>query len=161
MAAMTRQAKLFIVTRLACFDSPSEVVKALKEEMGVVATRSQVQAYDPTTAQGERLGDQLAKIFEVTRNRFLRETTDVPIANKAVRLRLLQRLVDKALNKGNDVLASSLLEQAAKESGDAFTNKQKVEQSGVVGHAAVPAPKTPAPGMTPEDAYKLMLGGAR
>lgn len=159
MAMLTRQAKLFIVTRLACFDAPSVVAKALKAELGVTASNSAIERYNPTLVQGKSLSDELKKVFEVTRNRFLRETTEVPIANKAVRLRLLQQMVDNAQSKGNTQMVSSLLEQAAKEVGDAFTNRQKVEQSGVVGTVPVPGPK--AGSQTAEDAYKAMLGGAR
>lgn len=159
MAALTESAKLFIVGRLACYDSPSEVVKALKEEVGITASRSQVQAYDPTTAQGSRLSPKLREVFESIRKQFLADTTSIPIANKAVRLRLLQRLTDNAVTRGNAVLASSLLEQAAKEVGDSFTNRQKLEQSGVVGHTQVPSPK--AESQTTEEAYKAMLGGTR
>lgn len=130
MATLTQVTKLFIVGRLACFDSPSEVVKAVKEELGVTATRSQVQAYDPTTAQGARLSKELASIFTTTRKKFLKDTTSIPIANKAVRLRLLQRMTDKAMEKNNSGLASSLLEQAAKESGEAFTNRHHVNLKG-------------------------------
>lgn len=161
MAALNESAKLFIVGRLACYDSPSEVMKALKEEHGIEASRSQVQAYDPTTAQGSRLSPKLREVFETVRKQFLADVTSVPIANKAVRLRLLQKLADNAVGKGNAALVSTLLEQAAKEVGDAYSNRQKLDHSGVVGHAAVPAPKNPQPGMTPEDAYKAMLGGAR
>lgn len=161
MAAFNAAAKLYCVGRLACYDSPSDVVKGLKEELGIDARRSQVQAYDPTTAQGSRLSKDLADIFHETRKKFLEDTTSIPIANKAVRLRMLQRSVDAAASRGNHSLMASLLEQAAKEVGDSFTNRQKLEQSGVVGHANIPAPKNPAPGTTPEDAYKAMLGGAR
>lgn len=161
MAALSQQAKLFIVGRLACYDSPSEVMKALKEEQGVTATRSQVQAYDPTTAQGSRLSPALREVFENVRKQFLADTTSIPIANKAVRLRMLQRAAETAAGRGNHQLMSTLLEQAAKEVGDAFTNKQRVEQSGVVGQVTMAAPPLQKKDVSPAEAYRLMIGGAR
>lgn len=162
MAALSSQAKVFIVTRLACFDSPSEVQTALKAELKVSATRSQIEAYNPTVAQGKRLGEKMRELFEDTRAAFLADTSSIPIANKAVRLRTLQRLADKAEGKGNSVLTASLLEQAAKEVGDSYSNRQKLDHAGVVGHVTVPAPSARAgQAQTAEDAYKLMLGGPR
>lgn len=159
MAALPEFAKLFVVGRLACYDSPTEVMKALKEEHGIEATRSQVQAYDPTTAQGSRLSPKLTEIFETTRAKFLADTTSIPIANKAVRLRMLQRAADAAAGRGNHQLMSTLLEQAAKEVGDAFTNRQKIDHGGAVGSVPIPSPK--AGSQTAEEAYKAMLGGTR
>ena len=159
MAALNQATKVFIVTRLACFDQIQEVVKATRDELGVTVSRQQVQSYDPTGKMGERLSPKLTELFHETRKKFLDDTSAIPIANKAVRLRMLQRAADKAVEKGNSVLMASLVEQAAKEVGDAFTNKQKVEQSGVVGSVPVPAPKGNS--QTAEDAYKAMLGGQR
>lgn len=168
MAALPEFAKLFVVGRLACYDSPTEVMKALKEEHGIEATRSQVQAYDPTTAQGSRLSPKLTEIFETTRKQFLADTTSIPIANKAVRLRMLQRAADAAAGRGNHQLMSTLLEQAAKEVGNAFTNRHHVNLKGrldvpsisdqqLVGalakygiHAALPG-TTPGAGPEPQD----------
>jgi hypothetical protein len=41
--------KAFIVQRLARFDAPSQVVKAVKEEFGLDVSRQRVHFYDPTT----------------------------------------------------------------------------------------------------------------
>ena len=158
MAGLTQEVKVFIVTRLACFDGVQEVMKAVREEFKLDVSRQQVQFYDPTSKAGERLGDKMKELFHEQRKRFLEDTSAIPIANKAVRLRMLQRLADDAASKKNAALTASLLEQAAKEVGDSFSNRQKVDHTGVVGHAAVPAPKNPPAGLTPEDAYKAMLG---
>ncbi|HDE2557988.1 TPA: DUF2280 domain-containing protein, partial [Klebsiella pneumoniae] len=63
--------------------------------------------------------------------------SDIPIANKAYRLRALDRMMTKAESMRNMALAASLMEQAAKECGDAYTNKQKVEHSGVLAVSSV------------------------
>ncbi|KIC21722.1 hypothetical protein, partial [Leisingera sp. ANG-Vp] len=46
--------------------------------------------------------------------------------NRAVRLRTLQRMAEKAETMGNTVLAKGLLEQAAKEVGNAYTNRREL-----------------------------------
>ncbi|KTC33210.1 hypothetical protein AO265_35290 [Pseudomonas sp. ABAC61] len=55
MAALKNEVKSFIVQALACFDTPSQVVEAVKNEYGLVVTRQQVETHDPTKAAGKGL----------------------------------------------------------------------------------------------------------
>lgn len=125
MAKLDDTAKQFIVQALACFDTPQQVADAVREEFGVEITRMQVQSYDPTKRHGARLSKMLKAVFEATRRRFLEEIEQVPIASQTYRLRNLQRLHEKAQQRGNMVLAAALLEQAAKEVGGAYTNRRE------------------------------------
>ncbi|MEP8995491.1 DUF2280 domain-containing protein, partial [Enterobacter hormaechei] len=61
--------------------------------------------------------------------------SDIPIANKAYRLRALDRMMNNAEKMRNIALATEIIEQAAKECGDAYTNKHKFEHSGPNGGA--------------------------
>jgi len=132
MAKLTEPMKLFIVQALACFDTPTQVAKAVKEEFGVEITRQQVQRYDPTKVLGEDCSKKNRAIFEATRKEFLEDVGRIPIAQQAYRLRVLQRTLDKVEGQGNTAMVSQILEQAAKESGGAFTNKTKLEHSGEI-----------------------------
>lgn len=80
-------------------------------------------------------------MFNATRDRFLNEISDIPIANKAYRLRVLQRMSTTAENMKNIGMTAQLLEQAAKEVGDAYSNKQKVEHTSPDGSMS-PRPTT-------------------
>lgn len=135
MAALKGEVKAFIVQSLACFDTPSQVVEAVKKEFGLTITRQQVESHDPTKANGKGLAQKWVDIFNVTRDRFQNEISDIPIANKAYRLRALDRMATKTEGMKNFALASQLIEQAAKEVGDAYTNKHKFEHSGPNGGA--------------------------
>lgn len=137
MAALKDDVKTFIVQQLACFDTPSVVAEAVKAEFGLSVTRQQVEAYDPSKVSAARLGDKWKVIFEETRKAFLDDTSSIGISHKAVRLRALNRMAAKAEGIGNMALAAQLMEQAAKECGDAFTNKVRKELSGPNG-AAIP-----------------------
>ncbi len=130
MAALKPDVKAFIVQALACFDTPSQVVESVHKEFGISITRQQVESHDPTKASGKGLAQKWVDLFHDTRKRFQTELSDIPIANKAYRLRALDRMMTKAENMRNMALAASLMEQAAKECGDAYTNKQKLEHSG-------------------------------
>ena len=101
MAALKEEHKLLIVQALACFDTPTQVVEAVKEEFGIEITRQQVARYDPTKAAGVDVSKKLRAVFEETRRTFLEDTSSIPIAQQSFRLRALQRLYEKALKSGN------------------------------------------------------------
>ena len=123
---LNNEIRTFIVQSLACFDGPSTVVKAVQEEFRITVTRQSIETYDPTKRAGKGLAPKWCTIFEETRAAFLEDTSKIGISHRAVRLRGLQRMAEKAEAQGNMVLASSLLEQAAKEMGGAFTNRREV-----------------------------------
>ena len=135
MAALDDDVKAFIVRALACFDTPETVAKAVKAEFGLDVTRQQCEAYDPNKAIAAKLGEKWRVLFEETRKSFLEDTSRIGIAHRAVRLKRLERMADKAENMGAIGLAASLMEQAAKEVGEAYTNKQRHELTGKGGGA--------------------------
>lgn len=130
MASLKPEVKAFIVQSLACFDPPSQVVDAVLKEFGIKITRQQAESHNPTKASGKTLAKKWVDMFNATRERFQNETADIPIANKAYRLRALDRMAAKTETMKNFALTAQLIEQAAKECGDAYTNKQKVEHTG-------------------------------
>lgn len=130
MAALKPEIKAFIVQSVACFDTPSQVVESVLKKFGIQITRQQVEQNDPTKISGKGLAQKWVDLFNRTRDRFLNEISDIPIANKAYRLRVLQRMSTTAEGMKNLGMTAQLLEQAAKEVGDAYSNKQKVELTG-------------------------------
>ena len=122
--------KRAIVQAVACFDTPSDVAKAIGEEFGLTVSRQAVERYDPTKRAGATLSAELRAIFDATRVRFLAETAAISVSHRSVRLRRLQRMVDKAESMGAMALAAKLLEQAAREMGGTFTNKLAVSGDG-------------------------------
>lgn len=130
MATLKGEVKAFIVQSLACFDTPSMVVDAVKKEFGIVISRQQVESHDPTKANGRGLAKKWIDMFHATRERFQTELADIPIANKAFRLRALDRMATRTEGMKNFALTAQLIEQAAKECGDAYTNRQKIEHTG-------------------------------
>lgn len=135
MATLKGEVKAFIVQSLACFDTPSQVVESVKKEFGLSITRQQVESHDPTKANGRGLAQKWVELFHETRKRFQTELSDIPIANKAYRLRALDRMATRAEGMKNLALTAEIIEQAAKECGDAYTNKHKFEHSGPNGGA--------------------------
>ncbi|PXX59509.1 hypothetical protein SAMN05660489_04534 [Pseudomonas sp. LAMO17WK12:I10] len=124
MAALQNDVKAFIVQALACFDTPSQVVEAVQKEYGITVTRQQVETHDPTKTSGKGLAAKWQTLFHDTRKRFREDTAEIPIANRAYRLRAMNRFVERAEGMKNISLAMQILEQAAKECGDVYVNRR-------------------------------------
>lgn len=135
MAALKSDVKAFIVQALACFDTPTQVSQAVKQEFNIDVTRQQVEQHDPTKRAGANLAAKWRTLFEDTRKRFREETAEIPIANRAFRLRGLGRMAEKAENMRNLALTAQLYEQAAKECGDMYVNR-KIEPDKPLGSQA-------------------------
>jgi hypothetical protein len=108
-----------------------------------------VEAYNPDRRAGAKLAEKWAGLFRETRKAFEEGRANLGITHRMVRLRALERMAEKAERQGNLQLAASLLEQAAKEMGDAYTNTRVVR-----GALEVTAPKSLA------DFYGGASGGA-
>ncbi len=130
MTKLTDPIRAFIVQGLACFDSPTQVSNAVKDEFGVVVPRDLVQKYHPERVASRGLAKKWRVLFEVQRRAFLQVVAEIPIANQAVRLRALQRQLERAERSNNSMLVLQVLEQAAKEIGGAYGDKRRVEVSG-------------------------------
>ncbi|MCG8291950.1 DUF2280 domain-containing protein [Pseudomonas entomophila] len=135
MAALSNEVKAFIVQALACFDTPSQVAAAVREEFGIEVTRQQCESHDPTKRSGKDLAKRWVTLFEDTRKRFREEVAEIPIANRAFRLRGLGRMAEKAEGMRNLALTAQLYEQAAKECGDMYVNR-KIEPDKPLGSQA-------------------------
>lgn len=128
MAALSSEVKVFVIQALACFDTPSQVVESVQKEFGLSITRQQIESHDPTKVSGKGLAVKWKQLFEETRKRFREDTADIPIANRAFRLRGLARMAEKAESMRNLALTAQLYEQAAKECGDMYVNRARKEE---------------------------------
>ncbi|TPN26612.1 DUF2280 domain-containing protein [Mesorhizobium sp. B2-3-3] len=139
-AKLSDEVKTYIVQALACFDSPSTVAASVKRELSVHVSRQLVESHDPNKKAASGLAPKWRALFEETRKTFLEDTATIAISHRAVRLRALQRMADKAETMGNMSLAAQLHKQAAEEVGNAYTNRR--ELTGKDGKD-LPAPTAP------------------
>ncbi|HBR1873955.1 TPA: DUF2280 domain-containing protein [Klebsiella variicola] len=126
MATLKAECKIFIVQSIACYETPSQVVVSVRETFGIKITRQQVESHDPTKVSSKGLAQKWVDIFNATRARFLKETSDILIANKAYRLRVLDRMAVNAESMNNYGMTADILEQAAKEVGGVYTSRLNV-----------------------------------
>ena len=123
MAALKEPVKMFIVQSLACFETPQQVVEAVKQDYKIEITRQQVALYDPTKVAGRNLSKKLKDLFDRTRKDFRENVEDIAIANKAFRLRELQKMYDDSGR--NKKTKQVLLKQAFQET-DGRVTKQEI-----------------------------------
>lgn len=115
---LSDEVKKFIVESLACYDKPSQVAKAVKEEFDLDVTRQQCAAYNPTKVTGRELSQKWQDLFNSTRETFLENEASIGITHKAVRLRRLERLLDRAEAGGDLAMSKTILELIRKEMND-------------------------------------------
>jgi hypothetical protein len=142
MNKLSNEQKVFVVTALACFDTPHEVAKALKAEFNVELKPQSIECYDPTKRAGRNAAKKWRALFDQARKDFLENTAQIGVAHRAVRMRKLQRQIDLNEQRGNSAMVAQLLEQAAKEMGDHYTDRRRVEHTGKDGKP-LPAPVAP------------------
>ena len=132
MADFTYDQKRFIVTLLAQFRQPAEVVALFREEYeddaGINVRR--VIGYDPSRPS-YGAGPEWVELFEKVRHAYVHDVAAIPIANQGFRLNQLHMMAAQAAKAGNRAQAAALYKQAAEEVGGAFTNERnvKVEQT--------------------------------
>jgi hypothetical protein len=117
MSSLPGNVAAYIVAALACFDSPEQVAAAVKVNYGLVLTRQRIEAWHPERRAGARLGAHWREMFYETRAKLLAELDDIPIACRSYRLKVLERVAERAEAMGNLPLAMQVLEQAAREIG--------------------------------------------
>lgn len=130
---LSKDIKIFIVQQLATWELPSVIRVQVKELFDVDITLPAINYYLPQNAS-----KKWKEVFDNAREKFLKETAEIPIANKAFRLRELDSLYrsQKISVLKNPVEMRAALEQAAKESGNQFTNR--TEHTGKGGSPLIP-----------------------
>ncbi len=139
MPHLTDEIKTFIVKGLACYDTPSQVAEAVRVEFDIVVSRQQVHEYDPGCVRTPAL--RWRELYAATRAALQRETADIGIAHRAVRLLRLDRVASRS-ERNNVRTALKCLEMAAKECGGMYERRRTI-----VSQPAMPEPAMPEPAM--------------
>jgi hypothetical protein len=121
--ALSDEVKAFIVRGLARYETPTQVAAAVKTNFGIEIDRRQVFAYDPAGSRPP--AQRWIELHAATRAKFLAATAEIGIAQKQVRLRMLDRYAHRA--DGNDQMerAAAFMAQAAKECGGFYERYQR------------------------------------
>ncbi len=131
MATLKNEHKEFIVRKIACYSSPSEVIIELEEIYGVTGLEpKQIAYYNPDVSTGGKLGKQWKDLHSHYRKEFLDGIIDIPIANKRYRLLELQKSHDKLRLVNNEAGANAILKQAQDEMAVIKDIEPKIPENG-------------------------------
>jgi hypothetical protein len=121
MPKLNDEIKEFIVKRIACYETPSRIAAAVRSTFGVEIDRRQVFEYDP--ARGRPLAQRWLDIHAAARAQFLRSVSEIGVAQKAIRLRMLDRFAQIAEDNSDYDKAARYLLQAARECGGFYERR--------------------------------------
>ena len=103
------------VRRLARYESPAVIAKAMKEECGVDITPQAIAYYDPTRFALKRCPKRWSVLFWKLRAEVIEGKPDVGVAHRTVRLLWLDRMTQAQMENGNTAEARALMRQAVDE----------------------------------------------
>lgn len=106
-----------IVEHLGCYHTHAEVTKLIADEFAIALTPRHIRAYDPTSFQFAG-SHRWLDYYQAVRKRCVQEVGEIAIAHRAYRMRQLQRIFDRAWDRGDYRQALQTLEQAANEMGN-------------------------------------------
>ena|SRR5476649_1760417 len=123
MRGLPKAVRMHILTELACFATPMQVVTTVREKFGIEVSRQCVEAHHPERRAGAKLSPALCVLFYETRAKLLAELDNIGLASRAGRLRGLERMFEQAERMGNLALAVQLIQQAAREVGGMYERR--------------------------------------
>jgi hypothetical protein len=93
------------------------VATSVKVNFGLVLSRQRIECWHPERRAGAKLGKHWRDVFYEVRARWVVELNSIGIACPAYRLKMLDRMAQRAEDMGNLALAARIIEQAAREVG--------------------------------------------
>lgn len=127
---LTNEQKEWLVCHYACFWTTEKVLDQFKEEFGFRPEPGAAIKYNLNNLTEDEIAQRRKTIWIETHRRareaFEASIRDIPIASPTYRVQQLNTMFEQAYSRRNFMLAAKLLEQAAKETGGAFTNKREV-----------------------------------
>jgi hypothetical protein len=122
---LTTEQKIYLVQRVAAFDSTRAVIKSMQEEFGIKLSRCSVHYYNPNTHTGQRCAEKWKTLFYETRKAIIAGGMEIGVANKRVRLRRLETMAQDAMDGGDFNSAAKVMAQAARETGARRAKRQR------------------------------------
>ena len=129
-SVLTDEVKAFIVRGLARYETPTQVAAAVQANFDIEITRRQVFAYDPAGSRPP--AQRWIDLHAATRAKFMQASAEIGVAQKLVRLRMLDRFANRADEQNYTERAAKFLAQAAKECGGFYERYQR-PKGGAVG----------------------------
>jgi hypothetical protein len=120
---LSDEVKAFIVRGLARYETPTRVAASVKTNFGIEIDRRQVFAYDPAGSRPP--AQRWIDLHAATRAKFMGAMAEIGIAQKLVRVRMLDRYANRADGNNQMERAAAFMAQAAKECGGFYERYQR------------------------------------
>jgi hypothetical protein len=131
---LTPEQKVYVVKRLATYDTPTAITRDLKALFGVDISVQAVDQYHPERASSDNLAPCWKELFWATRKAFIAACAEAGTMEQMVRVRLREDMALMARDAGHYRVANELLDSIAREAGKMFVSRHTLEL------AAAPAP---------------------
>jgi hypothetical protein len=118
--------KEFIVKRIACYETPSRIAAAVRITFGIEIDRRRVFDYNPAGSRPP--AQRWIDLHAATRARFHRDLAEIGVAQKVIRLRMLDRFAQLAEDNHQHDKAAKYLQQAARECGGFYERRRAAAQ---------------------------------
>lgn len=124
---LTEEAKVYVVTSMALWKTPTEILKVLAEEFGTPISTPALYNYDP---RNPNCPERWKDLHAATRKAYVEGVANLAGSSKAWRIDQLLGLHERAKAAGNLVLAAALLKQIAEDHGDVYTKVRELTGPG-------------------------------
>ena len=122
---LTHEQRIYVVKRLAAYDTPAVIVRGLKEEFGITVPWGVVQRYHPERGGGAKLAPCWKVLFRETRKAYLDSTADIGASYQPVRIRWRGEWAQETWGAGQHKVANEILDSVAKDAGESLGNRDK------------------------------------
>lgn len=130
---LPREVQNRIVVLFAQFHRLSQVKRAILDEFGLDMDERDLGHYDASKPSA-RVGRRLRELFAAAREAYIGETANVAISHQNHRLRLIEKLIDKAETAKEFDVALKGLRLAAEEMGGGLTKERVIKHEGAIEH---------------------------
>lgn len=132
---LTEEHKTHIVKRFAQFWEAPAIRDDMQQEFGITLHLNQIYPYDPGAAKSKNVGKKWKQLHAEERQKYVSEDAarDIRLYHATERIKELEKIYDKLYSMKIYSQAAAILEQIAKEQGQAYTNRALMEAAGNTG----------------------------
>jgi hypothetical protein len=112
---LTEPQKIYIVRRLAAYDSLAVVVRGLKEEFGITVASTMLQHYDPNRRAGRDLAPRFKAMFWKARKAYHDGIRDIGSNYPLVRTNWRGEMAQETWGAGQHKVANQILDSITRE----------------------------------------------
>jgi hypothetical protein len=136
---LTDEHKIYIVRRLAAYDSLIVIARGLKQDFGITVTIQLIQNYNPERVSGQNLSQRWRDLFSGARKAYLAGTEDIGAKHPPIRIRWRGEMAMEMWGAGQHAVANDILDSIVKEGDGAPDESPRQGHYGLSGSGLLTA----------------------